>query len=817
MKKRTTDKTPSTLARCASAAGGAEQGFTPCVARELEGIALIIIDGAMGTILQEKGLDTLPEIWNITNPDVILGIHNTYAACGCDIIKTNTFGANRLKLAEHDYTVEEIITAGVRLAKESATSTNAKIALDIGPLGKLLAPNGELDFEEAVNIFAEMVRSGVNAGADLILIETMGDTYEIKAAMLAAKENSNLPIWVTFSPDENGRLLTGADILTTATLIESLGASAIGLNCGMGPAQMQDMLAELCHYVQIPVIFSPNAGLPRVKNGKTIFDLTPAEYAYQMNDAAEHGGAIFGGCCGTTPEHIGEMVAALRDMKPTKATITPATRISSYGQTVTIGDDIVIIGERINPTGKPKLKQALHDNDMDYIIKQALSQIAQGAKLLDVNVGLPGINETEMLPKVVAALQKTTPTPLVIDTSNPAAAEAALRIYNGKPLLNSVNGKAESMAEILPIAKKYGASLVALALDDNIPETAVGRINVVEKIMAAAQQHGIGKHDLVVDTLTMTIGTNSQSAKITLDALDYVRNTMGICTVLGLSNISFGLPQRELLNAGFLAMAAMHGLSAAIANPANEAIMNTLAIHNTLMGQDENCKEYVRRFAIVDEPRMVKPIAPEQTLHTAVIKGLAKDAKKLATELLATTNPLDIINTQLIPALDQAGQDFGSGKTFLPQLLMSAAAAKAAFEVIQNHMAAQGNAAAKRGKIVLATVKGDIHDIGKNIVKTLLENYNYHVIDLGKDVAPEAIVKIVLAENVPLVGLSALMTTTVANMKDAIELLRQQAPACKIMVGGAVLTESYAKEIGADFYAADAMGAVRIAEKIFTN
>ena len=819
MNHRIINKTPNTLVRCASEAGGAEQGFIPCVAREFEGGALIVIDGAMGTILQEKGLDTLPEIWNITKPDTILDIHKAYASTGCNVLKTNTFGANRLKLAEHGYTVDEIITAGVYLAKEAATPTGAQVAFDIGPTGKLLAPTGELDFEEAVSIFAEMVRAGTKAGADLILIETMSDTYEIKAAMLAAKENSNLPIWVTFSPDENGRLLTGADILTTATLIESLGASAIGLNCGTGPAAMQDMLAELCKHVQIPVIFSPNAGLPRVENGKTVFDLSPAEYAQQMKDVAKLGGTIFGGCCGTTPQHISEMVAALRDTKPADTAATPVTRISSYGQTVTLGEEIIIIGERINPTGKPKLKQALHSGDMEYIRKQALSQIAQGAKLLDVNVGLPGINEAEMLPKVVAALQEITPTPLVIDTSNPAAAEAALRIYNGKPLLNSVNGKADSLAEILPIAKKYGASLVALALDDNIPETAAGRIAVVEKITAAAAAHGIGKHDLVVDTLTMTIGTNSQSAKITLDALEHVRNTMGICTVLGLSNISFGLPQRELLNAGFLAMAAMRGLSAAIANPANEAIMNTLAIHNTLTGQDENCAAYVKRFSIVDGiPDVPKKEIPSHEclpLHTTVLKGLTRDAKKLAEELLATTAPLDIINTQLIPALDQAGQDFGSGKTFLPQLLMSAAAAKAAFEIIQNYMAAQGNTAAKRGKIVLATVKGDIHDIGKNIVKTLLENYNYHVIDLGKDVAAEEIVQTVLAENAPLVGLSALMTTTVANMKDAIALLREQAPHCKIMVGGAVLTQAYAKEIGADFYAPDAMGAVRVAEQVF--
>ena len=778
------------------------------------GKEILFIDGAMGTILQEKGLNTLPEIWNITNSQEILNIHSLYVSAGCNMLKTNTFGANRLKLKDTGYTPQEIVTAAVNIAKKAA-GDKAKVALDIGPTGKLLKPIGDLDFEEAVSIFGETIKIGTQAGADLILIETMGDTYEIKAAIIAAKENSTLPFMVTFSPDENGRLLTGADILTAATLIEALGACAIGLNCGTGPSQMMGLLKELCSYVNIPVIFNPNGGLPQVVGDKTVFDLSPTEYAQQMKAAIAHGAAILGGCCGTTPAHIGAVASAFKGMPVTKKHVKPATKISSYGQTVVLGNDFAVIGERINPTGKPRLKQALREKDMGYIYDQAISQIEQGAKLLDVNVGLPGIDEAEMLPMVVANLQSITPTPLVIDTSNPKAAEAALRVYNGKPLLNSVNGKDESLNSILPIAKKYGASLVALTLDDNIPETADGRINIAEKIVEAAEKHGIKKHDLIIDALTMTIGTNSQSANITLGAIDYIHNKLGICTTLGLSNISFGLPMRELLNAGFLSMALNKGLSSAIANPANEALMNTIYVYNVLSGKDENCIKYVHRFAEKQEDKKDTTKSELPTLYDAVIKGLGEEAKKSAELLLKTTESMEIINTQLIPALDTAGKSFGSGKTFLPQLLMSASAAKSAFEAIRLHMAKQGDTTEKRGKIILATVKGDIHDIGKNIVKTLLENYNFHVIDMGKDVEPEAIAEKAISENIKLVGLSALMTTTVVHMEETIKLLNKKAPQCKIMVGGAVLTESYAKEIGANFYSPDAMGSVKYATALF--
>jgi 5-methyltetrahydrofolate--homocysteine methyltransferase len=776
------------------------------------------LDGAMGTMLQAQGLDTLPEIWNTTHPEVILGVHEAYAAAGCDILTANTFGANRLKLHNCGHTPEALITTGLQLAKKAANA-NTKVALDIGPTGKLLTPVGDLPFEQAVDIFAEMVRAGTAAGADMILIETMSDTYEIKAAILAAKENSSLPIWVTFSPDASGRLLTGADILTAATLIESLGADAVGFNCGVGPTQMKAWLTELCRCVRLPVIFRPNGGMPRVSGDKTVFDLCPQGFARHMKEAAALGGAIFGGCCGTTPQHIGEMVKALQDTAPAKNAYIPATRITSYGQTVQLGkgQPIALIGERINPTGKPRLKQALLDEDMDYICRQALSQTEQGATLLDVNVGLPGIDEARLLPMAVAALQSITSVPLVIDTSDPAAAEAAMRIYNGKPLFNSVNGKEASLSAILPIAKKYGAALVALTLDENIPETAQGRIAVAQKIITAAQANGIPPHDLVIDTLTMTVGTNSQSARTTLDALDYISNQMGVCTVLGLSNISFGLPGRERLNAGFLAMAAARGLSAAIANPANADIVNTLCIHQVLSGLDENCAGYIQRFSQLPETKAPASNTDKMTLYDAVIKGLADVAQKIAKQSVKETDPMDLINHQLIPALDKAGQDFGDKKSFLPQLLMIAAAAQRAFEAIRIHMAQAGQATQKRGKILLATVKGDIHDIGKNIVKTLLENYNYHVIDLGKDVAPEVIVQAALAEDVPLVGLSALMTTTVVHMEETIALLRQKAPHCRVMVGGAVLTEAYAKQIGADFYSPDATGAVKVAQQVIVG
>ena len=787
----------------------------------------LFFDGGMGTLLQAQGLDVLPEIWNITNPDAICEIHTAYAAAGCNFLKTNTFGANRLKLEDSGYTPAQLIKAGVSLAKKAAETADhpPQVALDIGPTGKLLAPVGDLPFEDAIDIFAEMVRAGAEAGADLILIETMADTYEIKAAMLAAKENSDLPIMVTFSPDKNGRLLTGASIEAAAILIESLGARAVGLNCGFGPAEMQPHLVALCKVVQIPTIFNPNGGMPKIIDGKTTFDLSPNDFATQVNLAAKHA-KILGGCCGTTPTHLKALINSHHPPTPSKNGIKRAllpcgvrgsaprtTQITSFAQTIDLTKTPKIIGERINPTGKPKLKKALRENNMDFICNEAITQVSQGAHLLDVNVGLPGIDEKKMLAKAVQAVQSVTSTPLVIDTSDVAAAEAALRVYNGKPLLNSVNGKKESLEAVLPLCQKYGAAVIALALDDDgIPETATGRLKIAEKIIAVAAEYGIPKHDIVVDALTMTLSTNTDNAKITLETVAELTKR-DIRTVLGVSNVSFGLPARDKLNAAFLALAAHHGLSAAIANPADEAVKNTMILHKTLSGHDENCAEYVNIFAA--DTMQAAAEKSTRTLRETIALGLEADAKKITQEMLAQAPPTEIINTQLIPALDDAGATFANGTTFLPQLLKSAAAATAAFEIIREGMTGAGESTAKRGKIILATVHGDIHDIGKNIVRTLLENYNFEVIDLGKNVPPEAIVSATLRENALLVGLSALMTTTVTAMEETIKQLRRDAPATKVMVGGAVLTSDYAKKIGADFYSPDAMGAVRIAEGVF--
>ncbi|MCL2171811.1 MAG: dihydropteroate synthase, partial [Defluviitaleaceae bacterium] len=603
----------------------------------------------------------------------------------------------------------------------------------------------------------------------------------------------------------------GADILTAVNVVQSLGAAAIGLNCGAGPAQMRGLIGQVLENTDIPVICSPNGGLPRVVGGETVFDIDAAEFARQMAEIAALGVTHLGGCCGTTPAHIAAMIAACAEITPPARIVKKTTRISSYGKTVEFGKKMIIIGERINPTGKARLKQALRENNMEYVLREGLAQIAEGADILDVNAGMPGIDEAASLARAVAALQSIVPTPLCIDTANIAAAEAALRVYNGKPLLNSVSGKSESMAAILPLAKKYGAAVVALALDDDgIPETAEGRAAIVDKIIKCAAEYGISKSNIVMDALTLTISTGADNARVTLEGLDRARD-LGVCTILGVSNISFGLPARHTLNAGFLTLAANRGLSAAIINTAHKPMMDAVFIHNLLAGLDENAAEYIGRFSEQTEMAAEKA---DMTLFDAILHGLCDVARDSVKILLNNEDSLNIINQHLIPALDKAGQDFAAQKIFLPQLLMSAAAAKAAFEAISAHMLAKGQQTKKRGKIILATVKGDIHDIGKNIVKVLLENYNFEVIDLGKNVAPEAVLDAAIAQGADLVGLSALMTTTVVYMEQTIALLRQKAPGIPIMVGGAVLTQSYADQIGADFYSPDAMGAVRYASEI---
>ncbi|NLJ31861.1 MAG: dihydropteroate synthase [Clostridiales bacterium] len=779
------------------------------------GKRLLFFDGAMGTMLQERGLGPgeQPEPWNLTHPEVICDIHRQYLAAGADILKTNTFGANREKLSGCGCSVREVVAAGVAAAKKAAKGTSALVAMDIGPTGKLLKPMGDLAFEEACGLFAEMARAGEQAGADLILIETMSDCYECKAAVLAAKENTNLPVFVTMIFDEGGKLLTGGDIAAAAALLEGLGADAVGFNCGLGPEQMKHLLPRLRECCSVPIVVNPNAGLPRSVEGRTVFDVTPGEFAASMEEIAAGGAWVVGGCCGTTPEHIAEMVRRCRAVAPAPLPRHDRTVVSSYAKAVVFGGRPVLIGERINPTGKKRLKQVLREQDMDYLLREGVAQQEAGADILDVNVGLPEIDETKMMIRAVTELQGIIDLPLQIDTSSPEVMEAALRIYNGKALVNSVNGKEESMRSIFPLVKKYGGAVIALTLDENgIPETAEGRFAIAEKIVGTAAEYGIEKKDIIVDPLAMTISAGQENAAVTLAALRLLREKLGVHTSLGVSNISFGLPQRDNINAAFFVMALQNGLSAAIMNPNSQAMRSACASFCALSGADDRCMDYIARYS--EQKNEPAPAAEGISLHDAIVKGLKESAHSAAEALLADTPPLEVISTRLIPALDLVGRQFEKGTLFLPQLLMSAEAAKAAFEVSRTKLGTCGESV-KKNKIILATVKGDVHDIGKNIVKVLLENYSYNVIDLGRDVPPERIVKTALDQDVKLVGLSALMTTTVVSMEETIRQLHRAKPDCSVMVGGAVLTPEYAEMIHADSYSKDAMGAVRYANSLF--
>lgn len=786
--------------------------------REEIGKRILFFDGGMGTLLQEQGLQAgeLPETWNLKNPEPIIQIHKAYLAAGADIILANTFGANRFKYGED---LEKIVTAGVANAKKAVAESGKKayVALDIGSTGKLLKPMGTLDFEEAVGVFAEIIRVGEKAGADLILIETMSDTYELKAAVLAAKENSTLPIMATVIFDESKKMLTGASPQVVVSLLEGLGVDALGINCGLGPKQMKEIVKELLKYASIPVIVNPNAGLPRSENGKTVFDVGAEEFAEDMEEIVTMGAWFAGGCCGTTPAHIQAMVEKCKEITPVPIAPKNYTFVTSYSTAVELGGRPVIIGERINPTGKSKFKQALRDHNIDYILEEGVKQEDSGAHILDVNVGLPEIDEAAMMETIVYELQSIMPIPLQIDTTNMEAMERALRIYNGKPMINSVNGKAEIMEQVFPLVKKYGGVVVGLALDeDGIPDTTEGRLAIAEKIYQTGEKYGISRKDIVIDALVMTMSTNNESAKITLDTVKEI-TARGGKTVLGVSNISFGLPQRELINAAFFTMAMNNGLSAGIINPNAKAMRQAYDTFCVLGGYDAQCMNYIENYAVTDAPNAAaKPAAAKLNLTDSIIKGLKDQAYRATEEELKTKEPMEIINGELVPALDVVGQGFEKGTMFLPQLLMSAEAAKAGFEAIRQYVQSHGEAQEKKATIVIATVKGDIHDIGKNIVKVLLENYGYEVIDLGKDVPPEKIVETVVDKHAPLVGLSALMTTTVVNMEESIKELHKEAPWCKIMVGGAVLTQEYADMIGADFYGKDAMQSVHYAQKVFS-
>lgn len=787
--------------------------------REEIGKRILFFDGGMGTLLQEQGLQAgeLPETWNLKNPEPIIQIHKAYLAAGADIILANTFGANRFKYGED---LEKIVTAGVANAKKAVAESGKKayVALDIGSTGKLLKPMGTLDFEEAVGVFAEIIRVGEKAGADLILIETMSDTYELKAAVLAAKENSTLPIMATVIFDESKKMLTGASPQVVVSLLEGLGVDALGINCGLGPKQMKEIVKELLKYASIPVIVNPNAGLPRSENGKTVFDVGAEEFAEDMEEIVTMGAWFAGGCCGTTPAHIQAMVEKCKEITPVPIIPKNYTFVTSYSTAVELGGRPVIIGERINPTGKSKFKQALRDHNIDYILEEGVKQEDSGAHILDVNVGLPEIDEAAMMETIVYELQSIIPIPLQIDTTNMEAMERALRIYNGKPMINSVNGKAEIMEQVFPLVKKYGGVVVGLALDeDGIPDTTEGRLAIAEKIYQTGEKYGISRKDIVIDALVMTMSTNNESAKITLDTVKEI-TARGGKTVLGVSNISFGLPQRELINAAFFTMAMNNGLSAGIINPNAKAMRQAYDTFCVLGGYDAQCMNYIEKYAVTDTPNTTaRPTAAKLNLTDSIIKGLKDQAYRATEEELKTKEPMEIINGELVPALDVVGQGFEKGTMFLPQLLMSAEAAKAGFEAIRQYVQSHGEAQEKKATIVIATVKGDIHDIGKNIVKVLLENYGYEVIDLGKDVPPEKIVETVVDKHAPLVGLSALMTTTVVNMEESIKELHKEAPWCKIMVGGAVLTQEYADMIGADFYGKDAMQSVYYAERLLNS
>lgn len=759
-------------------------------------------DGGMGSMLNLSAGE-LPEKLNINEPERVFAVHKGYADAGADFITANTFGANSLKYDN----VPELVKAAVELAKKAGK----KVALDIGPTGKLLKPMGDLDFERAVELFSEVIEAGKD-GADVVIIETMSDSYELKAAVLAAKEHCDLPVIASMIYDENGRLLTGGDMRSACAMLEGLGADAVGINCGLGPKQMIELVKEMRENTSLPILVMPNAGLPESVDGKTVYNVSPQEFAEDMLTIAKQGVSYLGGCCGTTPEHIRAMIELCKNIPDSIPEKKTDTVVSSYSTAVTIGEKPVVIGERINPTGKKLFKEALRNNDIDYVIKEGLSQQEHGAHILDVNVGLPEIDEVKMLSDAVYNLQSVLPLPLQLDSSDPQALEKAMRIYNGKPMVNSVNGKQSSMKEIFPLVKKYGGVVVCLCLDENgIPETAQGRIDIAKKIINTAQEYGIDKKDLVVDALTMTISTNKDNAIETLKAVKYIRNELGVGTVLGVSNISFGLPKREAINTAFFTLALENGLSAGIINPLSESMMNAYYSYNALMGYDDNCAEYIESVTL---SQTAVSSTSSMDLKTAIIKGMKEDAGSCAKELLKDTQPLDIINEYIIPALDVVGDGFEKNKIFLPQLLMSADSAKEAFNVIREYLVLSGQEKKSENKIVIATVEGDIHDIGKNIVKVLLSNYGFDVIDLGKDVKCEKVLEETIKNDCKLVALSALMTTTVTNMEKTIKLVHENTDA-KVLVGGAVLTKSYAKMIDADYYAKDAMESVRIAKSFF--
>ena len=782
--------------------------------REKLGKEILIFDGAMGTMLQKNGLDVgeLPEILNFNNSEIIKKIHKEYIDAGCNILTTNTFGANKYKFEGTEYTVKQVIEKAIELAKSVAG--DGYVALDIGPSGKLMKPTGELSFDEAYEVFKEQVIAGKDA--DLILFETFSDLHEAKAGILAAKENSDLPVFCSMTFQEDGRTLMGTDPLTAVNVLQDLGIDAIGINCSLGPKQLIKIVKEMLKYSTIPVFVQPNAGLPKIVEGETVFEIDIEEFVQSMKEMVESGVHVIGGCCGTNPDFISALRKDIGAMKPKEITVKPFTAVSSSTKTVIFDDRIKIIGERINPTGKKRLKEALKEKDLSYIVDEAIAQRDCGAHILDVNMGLPEIDEKEMMLLAIESIGSAVDLPIQIDSSSPEIIEAAARRYNGKPLINSVNGKKSSMDAVLPIAKKYGACIIALTLDDKgLPGSADERIEIADKIVKEANKIGIDTKKLIFDCLTLTVAAQQDAAMDTLIALKKIKEKYGVKTTLGASNISFGLPERKVVNRTFLTVAMTYGLDAPITDPTEKELVETIKAFEALTMRDEDSKEYIEYFSNQKETETkIKEVAKEEDLKEIIIKGKIDKAEKATIEALKTNESLEVVSGFIIPALEIVGKKYETGEIFLPQLIKSAETSKKAFEVLKKNMKI-GDEAISYGKIAMATVKGDIHDIGKNIVNTLLENYGYEVIDLGKDVPVEEIVRVAKEEKLKLVGLSALMTTTVISMEDTIKAIRKENLDCKIMVGGAVLNEEYSKKIGADYYCKDGMAAVAVAKEVF--
>ena len=786
------------------------------VTKYIEGSRLIF-DGAMGTMLQSAGLEAggLPEVYNIEHPDIVLGIHKKYVEAGADVITTNTFQANALKLKGCGYSVSEIINAGVGLAKKSGSKY---VALDIGPLGQLLEPMGTLSFEEAYELFKEQLIAGEQAGADLVLFETMSDLLEVKAAVMAARENTNLPVFVTMTFQDDGRTFVGCDPVSAAVTLSGLRVDALGVNCSLGPEQLMPVIDKLLEYSRVPVMVQPNAGLPAIRNGETVYDITPDEFAAFMKVIAQKGAVILGGCCGTTPEFIKKTKQIISDVPYKKHENKNVTAVCSGTKTVEFDGGVTIIGERINPTGKKKLKEKLRQQDFGYLVGEALAQKEAGADVLDVNCGLPEIDEAATLKRATREIQAAVNLPLQLDSSDKNAIESAIRVYNGKPIINSVNGKQESMNAILPIAAKYGAVVVGLCLDERgIPETAEGRLEIAERIITRAAEFGIPKEDITIDCLVLTASAQQSLVIETIKAIRLVKQ-LGVKTVLGVSNVSFGLPARPILNSVFLAAGFGAGLDSAIVNPMSAEIMTAFRAFKVLNNQDKDAADYIDNYAnyTAESSQSTKTVSAETAssgdLKSMIIDGRRDMARDMTVELLKTNDPITIINEHFIPALDVVGDRYEKGTVFLPQLIQSAEAVKSGFEVLKESSSSEGSG---RGKIILATVHGDIHDIGKNIVKMLLENYGYDVLDLGKDVPAETVVQAAIENDIKLVGLSALMTTTVKSMKDTIIALKEAGSTAKIVVGGAVLNEEYVEFVGADYYGKDAGMTVKIANEVF--